>query len=91
MTSKQLCVSYLSVSGVITSKHLSVSLPVCERGDDEAVCAAQVLVAVDKLDVGDLDYATVHVLLEVEARLLLPLKVQGGSDVHAHLTEKAEV
>ena len=86
-----MCLLPVCERGVITSKHLSVSLPVCERGDDEAVCAAQVLVAVDKLDVGDLDYATVRVLLEVEARLLLPLKVQGGSDVHAHLTEKEEV
>ena len=69
--------------------YLSVCLPVCERGDDQPVGAAQVLVAVDELHVGDVDDAAVRVLLEVEARLLLPLEVQRGSDVHAHLTEKS--
>ena len=52
-----------------------------ERRDHEALLDAEVLVAVVKVDVGDGDQRDVLVVLEVEARLLLPLKVVGILDL----------
>lgn len=62
-------------------------LPVSERGNDQPVCTAQVLIAVAKLNVCDLDHTLVGVLQEVEAGLLLPLKVSRRPDVHSHLRD----
>lgn len=64
---------------------LQVCVPVCQRGDDQAVCAAQVLVAVAELHICDLDDTSVRFLQEVKPRLFLPLEVRRRSHVQTHL------
>ena len=63
-------------------------LPVCERGDDETVGAAEELVLVAEVHVRDGHDALVVVLLEVKPRLLQPLEVRRGADVLLHLMSK---
>lgn len=41
-------------------------VPVCQRGDDQSVCAAQVFVAVAELHICDLDDTSVCFLQEVK-------------------------
>ena len=64
--------------------HRSI-LPVSEWGDDEALDAAQILVHVAEVDVCDGHSHLVVVFLEVEARLLEPLKVRLMLHLLSHL------
>lgn len=41
-------------------------VPVCQRGDDQSICAAQVFVAVAELHICDLDDTSVCFLQEVK-------------------------
>ena len=55
-----------------------------ERRDDKALLDAEVLVAVVKIDVGDVHLGDVEVVAPVEARLLRPLKVLDVLDLLLH-------
>jgi len=61
--------------------------PVCERRDDESFGAAEVLVHVREVDVGDLHHAPVVVFVEVKPRLLQPLEISRRFDMQAHLAQ----
>lgn len=52
-----------------------VCVPVCQRGDDQPVCAAQVFITVAELHICDLDDTSVSLLQEVKPRLFLPFEV----------------
>lgn len=56
-------------------------MPVSQRGDHQTVCAAQVLVLIDEVHVGDGHDDSVLVLLKVKSALLQPFKVIDRSDI----------
>ena len=62
--------------------------PVSKWSNHQPVRATNRLVHVGKVDVGDGDDAGVRVLVEVETRLLQPLKVIHRLDVHTYLQRK---
>ena len=88
---KLTCFSCPGRSGWSSAQRHSKSLcqsdvaTISQRRDDEPIGAADKLVLVLKVDIGDANDGLVRVVVEVEACLLKPLKVGRRLDVHRHL------
>ena len=63
------------------------ALPISEWSNDQPIRAANRLIHVAEVNVRNRDNTAIVVLIEVESRLFLPLKVCDRFDVLAHLLE----
>lgn len=64
-----------------------MSLPVSQRCNDESFSAAQIFIHVGEVDIRDRNNTLVFILFKVEPRLLEPLEIGGGLNMHTHLEE----